>query len=330
MWTVERIVHFEPGDLVVEGVSHFGFRDRRGRLHAVDHQRHVVARVGSDGELEWTVAPEPPFADVPNVEAELEFPMYVDVLPDETVLIANFECARLYRVDPRRLGAELLVDGKALGLADMGNCVVDREGFVWVNEVRGCRVRRFDPTGRLVLTLGDGTPGFQAEAVSFDRVRFGWIYDLRPGPSGTVYALDSGNFAVRAIDPATRSVRTVAGTGAAGYEGDGGDAREATFGGDAEARFDGPISLALDELGNVYVGDRFNGVVRMIEHDSGTISTAAGRGSTDDARANDPQERDPLRLRLPQISSMDYCDGRLYVPTDLTGGKGDLAVLRRS
>jgi hypothetical protein len=329
MWTVERIVHFEPGDFLVDGVSHFGFRDLQGRLHAVDHAGHVVARVGADGKIGWTVAAAAPFAGVPNVKAELEFPMYVDVLPDETVLISNFECARLYRVDPTRLWAELLVDGKALGLVDMGNCVVDGDGFVWVNEVRGCRVWRFDPAGRPVLTLGDGIAGFQPGPVAFERVRFGWIYDLRLGPDRMIYVLDSGNFAVRALDPATRVANTVAGVGRPGYDGDGGDARAATFGGEPDARFNGPISLALDELGNVFVGDRYNGVVRMIEHAGGTITTIAGDRSMDDQAANDPRERDPRRLRLPQISSMDYSRGRLYVPTDLPGGAGDLAVLRR-
>jgi hypothetical protein len=330
MWTVERIVHFEPGDFLVDGVSHFGFRDRRGRLHAVDHQRHVVARVGPDGTAEWTVAAEPQLAGVPNVEAELEFPMYVDVLPDETVLVSNFECARLYRIDPVRLSAELLVDGKALGLVDMGNCVVDGEGYVWVNEVRGCRVWRFDPAGRPVLTLGDGVAGFEPGPVSFERARFGWIYDLRLGPDGVIYVLDSGNFAVRAVDPVARVVSTVAGNGRPGADGDGGDARAAAFGGDPEARFDGPISLALDEPGNVFVGDRFNGAVRMVEHDTGTISTIAGLGLTDDDAANNPGEREPLRLRLPQVSSMDYSRGRLYVPTDLADDAGDLAILRRA
>ncbi|HLY93710.1 MAG TPA: hypothetical protein VKP14_02595 [Gaiellaceae bacterium] len=45
---------------------------------------------------------------------------------------------------------------------------------------------------------------------------------------------------------------------------------------------------------------------------------------------NDPAERDPLSLRLPRIGSMDYSGGRLFVPTDLDAGAGDLVVLRKS
>lgn len=138
----------------------------------------------------------------------------------------------------------------------------------------------------------------------------------------------SKNFALRVIDVAARSVGLLAGSGSPGYTGDGGDARTATFGSDPTARFDGPISLSVDEAGNAFVGDRFNHVVRMIERRSGIISTIAGSSVTDTERANDPGERDPLRLNLPQISSMDYDRGRLFVPTDLTGDSGDLIVLR--
>lgn len=329
-WAIDRIVHFEPGDLVKDGFVHFGFHDRAGRQYAVEHQRHFVGLVGDGGHLDWTVASREVYPGVPNIAADLESPMYVDVLPDETLIVSNLGNARLYRIDTHRMSAELLVDGLELGLADMGNCVVDDEGFVWLNEVTGCRVWRFDPAGRPVETLGDGTHGFQSDVASFESVRFSWVYDLRRGPDGTVYVLDSRNFALRVIDIVARTVTTIAGDGSSGYAGDGGDARSATFGSDPTEKYDGPISLSLDEAGNAFVGDRLNHVVRMIDRGSGIITTIAGRPDADPDRANDPAERDPLRANLPQISSMDYDRGRLFVPTDLVRDAGDLVVLRRS
>lgn len=327
-WIVERVVHFAPGDLVKDGFVHFGFHDQRGRHFLIDHGRHFLGLVGPHDQLVWTVAAQPVLPGVPNIEAALQFPMYVDSLPDGTLVVSNLGNARLYRIDPPTMTARLLVDGPALGMVDMGNCVVDRHGDIWVNEVKGCRVWTFDQTGRVVRTLGDGRPGFQADAVSVHDVRFHWIYDLRRGPDDRLYVLDSRNFALRAIDPVAGLVTTVAGTGATGYSGDGGDARAATFGSDPTARYDGPISLALDEAGNAFVGDRRNHVVRAIEHATGVITTIAGRPEADDVRRNDPGEVDPLGLNLPQISSMDYFDGRLLVPTDLDDGSGELAVLR--
>jgi hypothetical protein len=329
-WVVDRVIHFVPGDLVLDGFVHFGFHDRAGRHFLIEHQRHFVGLVGGDDRLEWTVAEQPVLPGVPNVAATLEFPMFVDSLPDGSLLVSNLGNACLYRVDTKRMEARLLVDGRALGLADMGNCVVDDEGCAWVNEVRGCRVWRFDAAGQVMEVLGSGQPGFQPDPVTFEDVRFNWIYDLRRAPDGRILVLDSRNFALRAIEIAERRVVTLAGTGSPGYTGDGGDAGHATFGSDPTARFDGPISLSLDEAGDVFIGDRFNHVVRMIERETGRISTIAGRPSADAERPNDPAEHHPLRLNLPEISSMDYRAGSLFVPTDLTADRGDLAVLRRT
>lgn len=325
-WVVERIVHFEPGDFLVDGLAHFGFHLRDGRYVAISHPRHLAALV-EDGEPQWTIAAAPVLGGVPNVEAPLEFPMFADALADGTLLVSCFESAQLYRVDPERRVASLLVDGHALGMRDMGNCVVGDDDLVWVNEVRGCRVWCFDADGRPLETIGDGVAGSSVEPTSLEAARFGWIYDLRRGPDG-IYVLDSTQFALRVIDPEARTIRLVAGTGRPGYDGDGGDARRGTFGSDPSARFDGPISLALDDDGNAYVGDRFNHVVRMIDRERGVISTIAGRSGTR-AERNDPVERDPLCVSLPAISSMDADAGRLLVPTDLAGDTGDLVVLRR-
>ena len=328
-WTVERIVHFGPADFVKSGFSHFGFHDKTGKQYAISHQKHFLGLIGKNDRLEWTVGTHQVFKETPNIAAKLNYPMFIDNLPDQTLIVSNFGDASLYRIDVERRRADLFVDGSKIGMKDVGNCVVDNEGSVWVNEVEGCRIWRFDSTGKPVLKLGDGTPGFQSGEVDFGEAKFSWIYDIRRGPDGNIYVLDSRNFAVRLIDLKNRVVKTIAGTGKAGYEGDNEDALNATFGSSPAARFDGPISLSLDEEGNIFVGDRQNHVVRMIHKKSGIITTIAGNHNSVEGLSNDPDERDPLKLNLPEISSMDYYDGHLFVPTDLTQEEGDLAVLRR-
>jgi hypothetical protein len=329
-WTVDRIVHFGPSDFVKNGLSHFGFHDRVGNHYAIFHQRHFLGLVREDDRLEWTIAAHRVFKGTPNIVARLNFPMYVDSLADGTLIVSNFGDARLYRVDVERRKAELFVDGSSVGMKDAGNCVVDDEDSVWVNEVKGCRIWRFDNTGKPVLTLGDGNQGFQSDAVDFSEAKFSWIYDIRRGPDGNIYVLDSRNFAVRFIDLNRHVVSTLAGTGKPGYDGDGGNALNATFGSNPVARFDGPISLSLGEEGNIFVGDRQNHVVRMIQRKLGTIRTIAGNYNSVKGKSNDPDEKDPLKLNLPEISSMDYYEGHLFIPTDLSPETGDLAVLIRA
>jgi hypothetical protein len=329
-WTVDRIVHFGPGDFVKDGLSHFGFHDRLGNRYAIFHRKHFLGLIGENDRFEWTVAAHLVFEETANIVARLNYPMYVDKLADGTLVVSNFGDACLYRIDAGRKKAELFADGSSIGMKDVGNCVVDNEGLVWVNEVKGCKIWRFDSKGKPVLTLGDGTPGFQSGTVDFGEVKFSWIYDIRKGPDGNIYVLDSKNFAVRSIDLKRCIVNTLAGTGKAGYDGDGGNARNATFGSDPKARFDGPISLSLDEEGNIFVGDRMNHVVRMIYGKTGIITTISGNYNSVKGMINNPREKDPLKLNLPAISSMDYYHRQLFVPTDLTPETGDLAILRRT
>jgi hypothetical protein len=329
-WLVDRVIHFGPGEFVKNGLSHFGFHARTGKHYAIFHQQHFLGLVGENDQLQWTVAAHQVFEGTPNIAAKLNYPMYVDDMDDENLIVSNFGDARLYRIDAKRNKAELFADGRRIGMKDAGNCVVDDEGSVWVNEVTGCRIWRFDNLGNPLLALGDGTSGFQSGTADFGETKFSWIYDIRRGPDGNIYVLDSRNFAVRLIDLKHRVVRTLAGTGKPGYEGDNGDALSATFGSNAVARFDGPISLSLDEGGNIFVGDRMNHVVRMIHRKSGIISTIAGNHYCVKGMMNNPEEKDPFKLNLPEISSMDYYDGQLFVPTDLSPEAGDLVVLRRT
>ena len=70
---------------------------------------------------------------------------------------------------------------------------------------------------------------------------------------------------------ATSMITTVAGTGTAGYTGDTGPATSATF--------NFPYSVASDALGNLYIGDINNHVIRLVTKTGGIITTVAGTGT---------------------------------------------------
>ena len=85
--------------------------------------------------------------------------------------------------------------------------------------------------------------------------------------NGAVYIADFGNNRVRKIDLATSIITTAAGSGTAGYSGDGGPA--------TQAELSGPASVAFDTAGNMYIADYLNLLIRKVTPD-GTISTFAG------------------------------------------------------
>jgi hypothetical protein len=84
----------------------------------------------------------------------------------------------------------------------------------------------------------------------------------------------------------------------------------------------------FNEKGDIFIGDKYNHVVRMINAKTNVIQTIAGDSYCDGEEPNDPKVKDPLSLRLPKIRSIDYFHGNLFVPTDISESTGDLAVLK--
>jgi sugar lactone lactonase YvrE len=91
------------------------------------------------------------------------------------------------------------------------------------------------------------------------------------GPGGIVYVAEGNSQIIQTIsNGAPPVVATVAGSGTAGFSGDGEPA--------INAELDNPQSVAVDSLGNLYIADRKNLRVRRVS--SGNITTVAGGGSS--------------------------------------------------
>lgn len=322
-WTIERILRFPPERTPVNGYGHLTFHDSEGNRYLVNHDHNWVARLDMDNGYAWTAGLVPVAGSPSHTFVDLNRPAYLTGTPD-ALLVTCTGSRRIIRLRPERQMYDLLVDGATLRITDIGNCIVNRDGTLWANEITGCKVWQFNPQGNALQTIG-GLPGFENEAVPLRQAHFNWIYDLRAGPDGSIYVLDSRNYAVRKIDLENNQVVPVAGTGEPGYAGDGGDPLQAAFGSDPAAEFDGPWSLAVDEEGGLYVGDTQNHVVRYIDPERRTIQTIAGRHDAAPGQPNDPDLRDPLQLNLPRICSLEYHAGRLFIPE----WDGELVILKR-
>lgn len=140
----------------------------------------------------------------------------------------------------------------------------DPDGTVFWGDCSG-RLRRYDGvTGIVTTALGgtgvhDGAPAAEA-----------WLCGpggLALGPDGTLYIADVWSQRVRAIDPASGCMRTVAGNGARAYGGDGGPATQAYLG--------NPHDVSADARGRVVIADTRHGHVRRVDED-GCIRALAG------------------------------------------------------
>ncbi|MDQ3487284.1 MAG: gluconolaconase [Acidobacteriota bacterium] len=133
------------------------------------------------------------------------------------------------------------------------------DGTIFVSDgLEMPRVRALFPNGRIADVAG-GRPGF--EDGPGQTAQFQTVSGLALAPDGSLYVADTGNNAIRRIAP-DGLVSTVAGDGVAGYQD--GAARQ--------ARFNGPIGVAVDRTGRVLVADTYNDRIRRIELD-GTVAT---------------------------------------------------------
>lgn len=137
-----------------------------------------------------------------------------------------------------------------------------RSGTVYVADAGdNNRIRRIAPTGE-VSTLAGGAEGLR-DGVGAE-ASFNTPSGLAVDAQGNVYVADTGNHAIRKVTPEGR-VSTLAGDGTPGW-------RDGPAG---QARFNGPLAVAVDGQGRVFVADTYNDRIRVITPE-GQVSTLAG------------------------------------------------------
>jgi streptogramin lyase len=193
------------------------------------------------------------------------------------------------------------------------HCVIrDRDGSLLICDIGNHRIRRLHPdTGMVETWAGTGEAAPTPEGAPVEGTPLNGPRTLILAPNGDLYvALREGN-AIFRIDAKTHKYHRIAGTGEAGYTGDGGPALKATFGGSARgpvARLAGPKGLALSPNGRLYVADTDSNAIRRIDLKTGIISAVLGNGMMGDG-----PETNPLECKLSRPHGVLFAGGKLYV-----------------
>jgi len=134
------------------------------------------------------------------------------------------------------------------------------------------RIRVVDTVANRISTLaGNGSPFIEGDGGNALSAMFTSITCVATDSNANLYIVDSSRHKLRRVTAATGIINTVAGTGTAGFSGDGGPATAATL--------NFPYTVVLDSNANIYIADELNSRVRRVAASNGFITTFAGDGT---------------------------------------------------
>src|SRR5450432_3548803 len=158
-------------------------------------------------------------------------------------------------------------------IGDPARVAVDAAGNVYFSSLHS--VFKVDGGGTLTRIAGNGQPGYSGDGSAASNAQLSLPMGIAVDGAGNIYVADRDASVVRKI-AANGIIGAVAGTGAAGFSGEGGPA--------TAAQLNSPYGLALDSAGNLYIADTNNNCIRKVSANSvqapvGSIAVVAGSGS---------------------------------------------------
>ena len=177
---------------------------------------------------------------------------------------------------------------------------VDSAGNLYVADSADNRVRMISAGGALSTLAGTGSQGYSGDGGPAAAAQVNSPFGVAVDSAGNVYIADTGNNLLREVTNGV--INTVAGTGIAGHEGDGGPA--------LAAQLAAPTSLVVDGGGSIYFTDS-GSRIRKVGPD-GTIATILGGNAPgytgDNGPAASAQIDSPSGLALDSAGDLYLAD----------------------
>ncbi len=217
----------------------------------------------------------------PATEALLNEPYGVVTDTAGQIFFADRLNRRVRMVDGRGRISTLAGDGSgqysgdggpaaAAGLVEPNGLALDTDhARLFIADVADHRVRVVDlASGTIATFAGTGEAKHDGDG---GRATQAGIFGARAvalAPDGALIVMERQGSSIRVVRNGI--IKTIAGTGARGYAGDGGPADAAVFA--------APKEMAVDAAGNIYVVDTENHAIRLIDAATGLVTTIAGHG----------------------------------------------------
>lgn len=156
--------------------------------------------------------------------------------------------------------------------------------------------------GPIGSAAGTGEQGYSGDGGPAISARLDQPFHCCKDGRGNLFVADTFNHCIRRVDVVTGAITTVAGSGKKGYTGDGGPAAAATL--------NEPYGVLAGAAGNLYIVDRLNYCIRVVDGQTGRIRTLAGVGTPGYSGDGGPAERAAMR----EPNALELApDGALYI-----------------
>jgi sugar lactone lactonase YvrE len=181
-------------------------------------------------------------------------------------------------------------DATKVGLNFPDSIAFDSKGDLYIADTSDNRIRMVTPAGVISTVAGNGSAGFNLDGIPATSAELNEPTRIAIDSSDNLYISDLLNNRIREVNGSTHMITTIAGTGTAGTSPDGTPA--------IHAEINGPISVALDSAGNVYIADMGDNLIRAVNMQSsattllgvqiqpGAIATVVGGGTQSDKSTN--------------------------------------------
>lgn len=233
--------------------------DRQGTVLVADSGNHRVRSISREGTIATLAGSGP--AGVPDfsgdggsaTEARFSWPKDVVADSEGNLYIADTGNNRVRVVTRAGVISTFAGGATASQLKLPSGLAIDAAGSVFIADTENYRVLKVSRNNMVAVVAGTGVRGHSGDNGPAVRAELTYPTGLTFDGAGNLYIGDGA--AVRRVSP-TGVITTVAGTGVAGYSGDGGPATAARL---------GAWGLAFDANGNLYVADPWNAVVRVLK-----------------------------------------------------------------